>query len=254
MYTRTSLCVLLAAVALSACGDEAQLDAHSGVNADSIVGGASFGGLPAVGALTYDGQFYCTGTLITPRKVLTAAHCVHSFSPISKLRFVIGARATQPDYVLEVAKAEPHPGYRPGRLVDDVGLVTLAEEAPVPPLPVLAALDDTFAGKPLLFVGYGLSNGVTQTGEGIKRAAWIELANVAAKSFSYSEPGHNTCNGDSGGPAFYRQQDGSFALAGITSYGDATCTKYGVSTRADVYLDFLQVEGVATRALDGDGA
>ena len=32
-------------------------------------------------------------------------------------------------------------------------------------------------------------------------------------------------------------------VAGVTSYGDRTCSSYGVNTRADVYLDFLGVPG-----------
>jgi hypothetical protein len=52
--------------------------------------------------------------------------------------------------------------------------------------------------------------------------------------------GKNTCNGDSGGPAF-AEVGGELLLAGVTSYGDPSCTQYGVDTRVDVYASFLDV-------------
>src|SRR5688572_14949126 len=68
-------------VLLSGCGldggqytvDETLLDQDQDAsNERPIIGGEEFDGLPAVGALLYQGNMHCTGTIIGPRKVLTA--------------------------------------------------------------------------------------------------------------------------------------------------------------------------------------
>ena len=64
--------------------------------------------------------------------------------------------------------------------------------------------------------------------------------------FSYREPGQNTCNGDSGGPAFADNGNGELLVAGVTSYGDFGCHDFGVDTRVDAYLDFLDIQDGGT--------
>ena len=97
----------------------------------------------------------------------------------------------------------------------------------------------SWVGKNLVFVGYGVSNGQTQTGSGVKRVVSIPVSQVAATQFAYQTPGRNTCNGDSGGPAFATDASGNLTVAGVTSYGDRGCTQYGVDTRVDAYRSFI---------------
>ena len=102
-----------------------------------------------------------------------------------------------------------------------------------------------------MFVGYGVSNGFSQTGAGTKRFVNMAISQVGATQFSYAVPNKNTCNGDSGGPAF-AQVGGELLLAGVTSYGDANCVQYGVDTRADVYVDFLGVQSAPSDPCQGE--
>jgi secreted trypsin-like serine protease len=249
MARHTALILFAWAFFGTGCGPDSEVDLSTQpAAADEIVGGATFTRLPAVGALLYDGQFYCSGTLIGKREVVTAAHCVRGFDA-SRIAFAIGPSVNKPEYVFRAARAAAHPSFSPSRLVDDIGIVVLADDAPVDPMPVLADMDDSFVGEHLLFVGYGVDDGVTHSGAGTKRAVSIEIADVFPWAFRYNQPGRNTCNGDSGGPAFYRTRRGNYLLAGVTSYGDASCTLYGVDTRADQYLDFLGVPGAAKESL-----
>jgi hypothetical protein len=66
----------------------------------------------------------------------------------------------------------------------------------------------------------------------------MPIAKVWSTQFEYQTAGKNTCNGDSGGPAF-ANVNGELFLAGTTSYGDVNCTQYGVDTRADAFAGFL---------------
>ncbi len=52
----------------------ADSDADTTTTSSDIIGGQRENGLPAVGAISYDGSWGCTGTLIGPYRVLTAAH------------------------------------------------------------------------------------------------------------------------------------------------------------------------------------
>ena len=224
---------------LIACGEptaepESPLDAVE----SAIVGGSLYSGLPAVGALTMNGAPWCSGTLVGPKKVLTAAHCLRGVDA-SRMQFRIGPNAMAPAHTIAVAHVKPHPDFDPDTVTNDIGLVTLKTAAPVPPMTLLAAMDTSWVGTPLFFVGYGVTNGRTQVGAGKKRAVTIPITEVGESSFEYAAPGKNSCNGDSGGPALYRDPNGSFLVAGVTSYGDAGCRVFGVDTRVDVFQDFV---------------
>ncbi len=202
-----------------------------------IVGGSLYDALPAVGALFVDGQPWCTGTLITRRTVLTAAHCVVDLAP-GRMRFRLGANAWEPTKTIEVTRLTPHPAFDPDALTSDIALVTLRSNAPAAGLPPLPHMDESWLDTPLLFVGYGTSG--RGMGAGEKRAVWIPIAELDATRFAYSVAGKNTCHGDSGGPAFFHDTDSdTYYIAGITSWGDAGCKYFGVDTRVDAFWDFV---------------
>jgi secreted trypsin-like serine protease len=222
-----------------ACGeDPTETDSPLDNSSQSIIGGAAFSGLPAVGALLYDGQLLCTGTLIESRKVLTAGHCVAGRSA-SRMSFAIGPNAFQPQEIRKATRLKLHPAYDEVNIRNDIGLVLLSKDASAVPLKVLSHMDSSWKGKRLFFVGYGVNNGYTQTGAGRKRAVWMNLSQVDSTTFGYGGSGRNTCNGDSGGPAFYKDSSNTYFVAGVTSYGDAFCSRFGTDTRADVFLDFI---------------
>ncbi len=208
---------------------------------DPIVGGQTTSAFPAVGALTRNGQMHCTGTVIGPRLVVTAAHCVSGFTA-SSMRFVLGSKLSAPTATIGVASIKAHPNYDPNQITNDIGIVTLSSDAPVTPMKIMDAMGASWAGKTLTFVGFGVSNGNTQTGDGTKRFVDMAIQSVGATQFQYAVPGKNTCNGDSGGPAF-ANVNGEMLVAGVTSYGDASCTQYGVDTRVDAFKSFVGASG-----------
>ena len=76
-------------------------------------------------------------------------------------------------------------------------------------------------------------------GSGRRRAVDIEVDQVASSTFTYYDNQHETCYGDSGGPAF-ADHNGEWQLIGVTSYGDYYCNTYGVNTRVDAFDTWVE--------------
>lgn len=94
-------------------------------------GTVSVSGWEAVGRLTMDDRAMCTGALIAPDLVLTAAHCL--FDPYSgravkprTIQFEAGLTDGQAKASRRVSKVMIHPGYRHGQVNDRSAGVDLA--------------------------------------------------------------------------------------------------------------------------------
>jgi len=107
-------------------------------------------GWEAVGRITFartGAPQTCTGTLVTPNKVLTAAHCVsRQFGKAAAgdpdLIFQAGKSGVSVVEVAEVARISYHPFYEPGAGLEnviphDVAVLHLAAPMTVTPLPVV---------------------------------------------------------------------------------------------------------------------
>lgn len=208
---------------------------------------------------------FCSGTLIAPTVVLTAAHCLDvanggkpqfATMPPSALAIYVGdSPATDPSpSIFGVTQTLIHPGYDRKNLFNDIALVRLgaavptALTAPVAALPASLGLQGSDVGSLLLnFAGFGEtetgSSGVKLQADGILGGLGCSVpgcygADDPFTQFSYSQPDSGPCFGDSGGPAFIIR-GGVPYVAGLTSWGDAYCTQFGVSTRVDAYGSFI---------------
>ena len=224
-------------------------------------------------------NIFCSGTLIAPDVVLSAAHCLQGEGPNSVAVYV-GDDPTVDlaDHLYLVSEVAVHPGYSSFSLVNDIALVRLAssvtETAPVPHLAAVDALDNGDIGSILNFAGFGeTENGTydvrlqvdgTLEGFGCGHAACSGGGDPATQIWYSQDAGSNggtesgPCYGDSGGPAFTYLGPGTYEnprVAGITSYGDADCTVYGVSTKVDAFETFIDdfVNGGGSGGSGGSG-
>ena len=209
-----------------------------GSTRQAIVNGSPTSAYPAVGFLTYGGGAFCTGTVIAPRTVVTAAHCVED-SPGGGFYFAFGASDRSPSRSIRVRSAQVHPMWDSYRLLNDIALLELEEDAGVTPVPVLFERPAT--SWTVKLVGYGVSNGYAQSGGGTKREVDVTIYSLEDTTWSYrTMGGRSACNGDSGGPALY-SMGGELVLMGITSWGDQYCVENGYYTRTDLYRSFLSM-------------
>ena len=237
-------------LALAGCTGAA---AGPGALEQEIIGGTTDTADSAVVLLymTIPGQqggSLCTGEVISPHVVLTAAHCTGGEDPTvtnATWRVYPGpdfSKATAAD-LLAVKEAHYNPKFDVNNLPNgnDVGVAILANALPatVVPLPFnRTSMDSGFDGQPVRFVGYGLDNAAAQTGAGVKRTTTTTLSDHTALLVHFADGTHETCNGDSGGPAFMTL-GGRETIVGLTSYGDVNCNMGGYDTRVDAMAAWI---------------
>jgi S1-C subfamily serine protease len=188
----------------------------------------------------------CTGTVLAPRVVITAAHCV-SGSP----RYAVAYREGESPVLQEVADVARHPEFKAGARVSiDLALVRL--KLPLParfsPSALDADRDDEKVGGTLTIAGFGLGREGDEASAGRLRQAGVTvLPRYFPRYFRLgrSDDGVLICRGDSGGPVF----DADLRLAGIV-YGKERSDGRACGTVAQAVRIAPQrawIDGVLTR-------
>jgi hypothetical protein len=180
-----------------------------------LIGGEEEQGQAHVVALLASESVRCTGTLIAPHVVATAAHCVAP--PPEHVGF--GLDPIGSGWRASVASSRTHPQYDPTSLDRDLAVVFLEEAAPVEPVPFTDALGTWFIGRDLLLVGFGSA---------IKRSGMGRAGDLRERSFTVLPDSASSCFGDSGGPALFEG-----TLAGVLSSGDSSCERFARFGRID---------------------
>jgi len=255
-------CAILAAFALPGAA-AAEPTAQA-----SIVGGragsiAEFPYLSYIEAREGKHGFACTGSVVAPRVVLTAAHCVEDIdhgglTPAKEYALATGVTSPEeakPENVFRVVEAHVFPGFDPGTLQGDAGILILDRPTTAPPLALAGSGDSALyaVGTSVQLAGWGLTRANAQEGpSGLRTTSMViespSFCKAKTNRFTPFSPAAQICTldlpskksggcfGDSGGPTIGVRADGTPVELGIISTGGDSCSTKSpnVMTRTDL--------------------
>lgn len=180
---------------------------------------AGKGEYPEVVYLTFD-KGRCSGTLVGPQSILTAAHCGDNGS---KARFQVG----QTQYESVCTRAPIYPS-------KDLDLMLCKVSKPVS-VKYASIGGQAKKGNKISLAGYGcVKAGGGGGNDGVLRVGDNTVTNFQAYDFVSTQPnGAALCFGDSGGPAFVYLADAyseHHYQLGVNSKGDIKTTNYNTRT------------------------
>lgn len=229
------------------CSRQGQ-EAHAGETREAIVGGTPTVGDESVFMLDISGTngaaTRCSSTLIAPRTLLTAAHCVDP-AMRGEARLIITASnaptAAQmtPANTWVVVETRLHPRWNAAAgLGFDLALLLLET---APNARVSSWNRESIAGlggEPVRVVGYGSDS--PDGGTGTKRTAQLTIRQFTPELISLGDfASIGLCHGDSGGPTFHTFDDGVERLVGVHSFTRTEDCLDGADTRVDAQAAFI---------------
>ncbi len=231
-----------------------------------VIGGnpTPAGAYPATGALILHGgtngtpaQYVdCTGTLVAPDLVVTAAHCVHSSLTMNQTPSFTLALDGMNAPTAEIhagATAIPYPTFNPQHQPStsvgdehDIGVLVLADPiygVDYARLPRMGETAGISTGAEVEIVGYGFTVESDLNHYGVKNNATTHLTDIGTHEIGVASPGEpQNCQGDSGGPAML-DGSGGMRIISVVSRGTTTdasnCSQGGIHTRIDPYLEWI---------------
>lgn len=239
---------ILAAIAIAAS-----------IHSPKIVGGieAEKGEFPFMVSIQMGTSHFCGGSLIAPKWVLTAAHCIYTSALPTRGRIVIGAHKLTDTgtEIHKIKQAIKHPKYKERNQFDyDYALIELETESAYQPVMLNGKeLEIDPENQIATTAGWGttreqgsVSNTLMKVDVPVVEQSKCEAAYPGdildtMLCAGLDEGGKDSCQGDSGGPLLIQTELGDMVQVGVVSwgYGCARPDKYGVYSRVTQGIDWI---------------
>ena len=206
-----------------------------------------------------NGTNYCTGTIVGPNNIITAAHCFDQQGRVTAIQHGSSAKDVQG---ISDIRNHIHPSYDDRQLSDDLAVVTFTGTLPDPLAPVTIGTSDYVKpGAAITYSAYGVREDGSRTTDDPLQIVktTIETVNDSAKKFVDLGNSLTHCGGDSGGPV-YSETKGILQLVGVISAGSsASCQNgKGINIKVPEYQGWMKCSyeamGAAVESLIEDSS